>query len=48
MPLVDRVSSYVDTSFERVETALNKLVRDIDDRMDAAWHLAILPAPGTG
>jgi hypothetical protein len=38
-PLVDRIASYVDISFERVETALNKLVRDIDARMDARWHL---------
>jgi hypothetical protein len=38
-PLVDRVASYVEASFERVETALNKLVRDIDARMDATWHL---------
>jgi hypothetical protein len=38
-PLIDRVASYIDISFERVETALNKLVRDIDERMDATWHL---------
>jgi len=38
-PLVDRIASYVDTSFERVETALNKLIRDIDERMDERWHL---------
>jgi hypothetical protein len=38
-PLVDRVANYVDTSFDRVETALNKLVRDIDERMDERWNL---------
>ena len=38
-PLVDRVASYVDNSFERVEAALNRLVRDIDARMDAVWGL---------
>jgi hypothetical protein len=38
-PLIDRVASYIDTSFERVEAALNKLVRDIDARMDDRWHL---------
>jgi hypothetical protein len=37
--LVDRIASYIDTSFERVEAALNKLVRDIDARMDATWGL---------
>jgi hypothetical protein len=38
-PLVDRIAAYVDTSFERVEAALNKLIRDIDARMDEQWHL---------
>jgi hypothetical protein len=38
-PIVDRVASYVDTHFDRVETALNKLVDDIDARMDERWHL---------
>jgi hypothetical protein len=38
-PLVDKIANYVDTSFERVETALNKLVRDIDARMDERWGL---------
>jgi hypothetical protein len=38
-PFVDRVASYVDTSFERVEAALNKLIRDIAARIDATWHL---------
>jgi hypothetical protein len=38
-PLIDRVANYVDASFERVEAALNKLIRDIDKRMDAQWHL---------
>ena len=38
-PLVDEIAYYVDTSFERVETALNKLVRDIDARMDERWGL---------
>ena len=37
--LVDKIAYYVDTSFERVETALNKLIRDIDTRMDARWGL---------
>jgi hypothetical protein len=38
-PLVDRVANFVDTSFDRVEVALNKLVRDIDERMDDRWRL---------
>jgi len=38
-PIVDRVASYVDIHFDRVETALNKLIREIDQRMDARWHL---------
>ena len=38
-PIVDRLANYLDTSFERVETALNKLVRDIDERMDDRWGL---------
>jgi hypothetical protein len=38
-PLVDRIASYVDISFERVEAALNKLTRDIDARMDERWHM---------
>jgi hypothetical protein len=38
-PLVDRIANYVDTSFERVEVALNKLIRDIDARMDDRWGL---------
>jgi hypothetical protein len=38
-PLVDRIASYVDISFERVEAALNRLIRDIDSRMDDRWGL---------
>jgi hypothetical protein len=38
-PIVDRVASYVDTHFDRVEAALNKLVGDIDARMHERWHL---------
>jgi hypothetical protein len=38
-PLIDRVANFVDTFFDRVETALNKLVRDIDEQMDARWGL---------
>jgi hypothetical protein len=38
-PFVDRVANYVDTSFERVEAALNKLIRDIDARIDDRWGL---------
>ena len=38
-PLVDKIAIYVDTSFERVETALNKLIQDIDARMDERWGL---------
>jgi hypothetical protein len=38
-PLIDRIASYVDNSFERVEVALNKLIRDIDARMDERWGL---------
>ncbi len=37
-PVVDQVAAYVDASFERVEAALNRLVRDIDTRMDEQWH----------
>jgi len=38
-PLIDRVANFVDTNFERVEAALNKVVREIDEQMDARWHL---------
>jgi hypothetical protein len=38
-PLIDRVATFVDSYFDRVEAALNKLVRDIDEQMDARWHL---------
>jgi len=38
-PLLDRSAKYVDLQFDRVEMALNKLVRDIDEQMDARWHL---------
>jgi hypothetical protein len=38
-PIVDLVASYVDTHFDRVEASLNKLIKDIDARMDDRWHL---------
>ena len=38
-PIIDRVANFVDLNFERVEAALGKLVRDIDERMDAQWGL---------
>lgn len=38
-PLVDRVANFVDANFDRVESSLNKMVRDIDARMDERWHL---------
>ena len=38
-PIIDRVANFVDLNFERVESALNKLVRDIDERMDVRWGL---------
>jgi hypothetical protein len=38
-PLIDRVANYVDSYFDRVEAALSKLVREIDEQMDARWGL---------
>jgi hypothetical protein len=38
-PLIDRVANYVDSYFDRVEVALNKLVQEIDAQMDDRWHL---------
>jgi hypothetical protein len=38
-PLIDRVANYIDSYFDRVEASLTKLVREIDEQMDARWGL---------
>ena len=35
--LVDLVAAYADHQFDNVETALEKLISDINERMDARW-----------
>jgi hypothetical protein len=37
--IVDRVANFTDSSFERVDAALNKLLQDINDRMEERWAL---------